>query len=161
MDEVVAEKDKEIKTEIFKDLYSWSEKELEEGLENLRKLLYEARLDNLNLEETHQPISLKEEKDECKKDIDPEKEGTTKSENISDKDQEQIDLTLHAHFPKMKSHTKVSQSHKDILPGNVLKTCKTMTADEGHKAATSIVSQERDFKGITIGQSQQMIICIT
>ena len=61
MDEVVAEKDKEIKTEIFKDLYSWSEKELEEVLENLRKLLYEARLDNLNLEETHQPICLKEE----------------------------------------------------------------------------------------------------
>ena len=77
-------------------------------MENLRKLLYEARLDNLNLEETHQPISLKEEKDECKKDIDPEKEGTTKSENISDKDQEQIDLTLHANLPKMKQ----SQRHK-------------------------------------------------
>ena len=133
MDEVVAEKDKEIKTEIFKDLYSWSEKELEEVLENLRKLLYEARLDNLNLEETHQPICLKEEKDECKKDIDPEKKGTIESEIISDKDQEQIDLTLHANLPKMKSHTNVSQSHKYKLLGNVLKTCKTMTADEGDK----------------------------
>ena len=39
IDEVVVEKDQEITTEIFKDHHSWSEKELEEVLEYLRKLL--------------------------------------------------------------------------------------------------------------------------
>jgi uncharacterized tellurite resistance protein B-like protein len=48
IDEVVIEKDQEITTAIFKDHHSWSKKELEEVLENLRKLLYEARLDKLN-----------------------------------------------------------------------------------------------------------------